>query len=192
MLPAVETVIAWRTLLARELRLHTLSIERPRLAVRRDAGGAIHVAGITLQAAQGAGASDSQLAGWILGQREIVIRDAEIDWVDEMRGAPPLALRALQFRLRNRGDVHQIGLSARPPRELGASVELRASLAGSGAHASRGVERAGLCRTGLHGPRWLAPLVRLSGGRAARPGRAARCGRASAPASWWMRRRTWR
>ncbi len=132
-LPAVEPVVAWSTLLAGELRLHTLAIEGPRLTVRRDARGAIHVAGVTLEAAQGAGTGDGRLAGWVLEQREIVIRNAEIDWVDELRGAPPLALRALQLRLRNRGDVHQIGLSARPPRELGASVELRASIAGSGA-----------------------------------------------------------
>ena len=131
-LPAVEPVVAWSTLLAGELRLHTLAIEGPRLTVRRGAGGAIQVAGVTLEAAQGTGTGDGRLAGWILEQREIVIRNAEIDWVDELRGAPPLALRALHFRLRNRGDVHQIGLSARPPRELGASVELRASIAGSG------------------------------------------------------------
>jgi uncharacterized protein YhdP len=132
-LPAVEPVVAWSTLLAGELRLHTLAIEGPRLTVRRDAGGAIHVAGVTLEAMPAVGTTgDGRLAGWILEQREIVIRNAEIDWVDELRGAPPLALRALQLRLRNRGDVHQIGLSAHPPRELGASVELRASIDGAG------------------------------------------------------------
>jgi uncharacterized protein (TIGR02099 family) len=128
-LPAVEPVVAWSTLLAGELRLHSLAIEGPRLTVRRDARGAIHVAGVTLEAMPAAGATgNGRLAGWILEQREIVVRNAEIDWVDELRGAPPLALRALQLRLRNRGDVHQIGLSARPPHELGASVELRASI----------------------------------------------------------------
>lgn len=132
-LPAVEHVVSWSSLAAHELRLHSLAIEAPRLSIRRDTQGAIHVAGIELRAQPGAGTGTAEggLALWILGQREIVIRNAEIDWVDELRGAPPLALRALQFRLRNRGDVHQIGLSARPPRELGASVELRASLIGS-------------------------------------------------------------
>ncbi len=170
-LPAVEPVVAWSTLLARELRLHTLSIERPRLTVRRDAGGAIHVAGVALQAAQDAGAGDGRLAGWILEQREIVIRDAEIDWVDEMRGAPPLALRALQFRLRNRGDVHQVGLSARPPRELGASVELRASLAGGGtmrAEEWNGQVYAELGSTDLAGWRpWFDYPVDVSAGQGA-------------------------
>ncbi len=114
-LPSVEPVVAWSTLLARDLRLQTLAIEGPRLTVRRDAGGAIHVAGVTLQAAQQAAQGDGRLAGWLLEQREIVVRNAEIEWLDELRGAPPLALHALQLRLRNRGDVHQIGLSARPP-----------------------------------------------------------------------------
>jgi uncharacterized protein YhdP len=128
-LPTVEPVLDWSTLVARELRLYSLAIEGPRLTVRRDASGAIHVAGLKLGAAQVAQAGEAGLAGLLLGQREIVIRNAEIEWVDELRAAPPLPC-TLQFRLRNRGDVHQIGLSARPPRELGASVELRASVNG--------------------------------------------------------------
>jgi uncharacterized protein (TIGR02099 family) len=170
-LPAVEPVVAWGTLLAGELRLHTLAIEGPRLTVRRAADGAIHVAGVMLQATQAGGAGDDRLAGWLLEQREIVIRDAEIDWVDELRGAPPLALRAVQFRLRNRGDVSQIGLSARPPRELGASVELRASIAGSGAmrpEAWNGQVYAELGYTDLAGWRpWFDYPVDVSAGQGA-------------------------
>ena len=129
-LPSVEHVVSWASLPARKLRLHTLAIEGPRLTVRRDAQGRIHVAGIELADGPAAGVPGGGVAAWILGQREIVIRNAEIVWVDEQRGAPPLELRALQFRLRNRGEVHQIGLSAQPPRALGARLELRASLIG--------------------------------------------------------------
>ena len=133
-LPVVEHVVGWDTLLARELRLHTLAIEGPRLTVRRDAQGRIHVAGIALGTpAARRGGREGSIADWILGQREIVIRHAEIEWLDEKRGAPPLALRDLQFRLRNRGDVHQVGLSAQPPRALGARLDLRASLMGRSA-----------------------------------------------------------
>src|SRR5258705_12200681 len=39
-LPAVDNVIAWRSLLVGGLRLHSLAIDRPRLGVRRDAAGA--------------------------------------------------------------------------------------------------------------------------------------------------------
>jgi uncharacterized protein (TIGR02099 family) len=134
-LPVVEQVVAWSSLPARELRLHSLAIEGPRLTIRRDAKGRIHVAGIALGAPASAadGGLGGGLADWILEQREIVIRNAEIEWLDEQRGAPPLALHALQFRLRNRGNVHQVGLSAQPPRALGARLDLRASLIGSSA-----------------------------------------------------------
>ena len=129
-LPSVEPVVGWASLLARDLRLYSLTIDGPRLTVRRGADGVLSVAGISLGARAGSGSGDGRLTDWILGQREIIIRNAEIEWVDELRAAPPLALRSLQFRLRNRGEVHQIGLSARPPAALGAGVELRASLVG--------------------------------------------------------------
>lgn len=132
-LPSVEPVVGWASLFALDLRLHSLTIDGPRLTVRRDAEGVLAVAGIRLAAGAGSGGGDGRFTDWILGQREIIIRNAEIEWVDELRGAPPLVLRSLQFRLRNRGEVHQIGLSARPPSELGAGLELRASLIGRSA-----------------------------------------------------------
>ena len=125
-LPSVENVVSWRSLLALDLRLHSFVIEGPKLAVRRDARGGFHVAGIRISQEQG----DGRLADWILGQNRIVIRDAEVEWLDESRGARPLLLSALNFRLDNDGDEHAIGLSARPPRSLGPGVELRAALVG--------------------------------------------------------------
>jgi len=129
-LPAIEPVVGWATLFTGELRLFSLTIDRPRLSVRRAPDGRLSVAGIALAAGAGDGGGNSQLADWILGQREIIVRDAEIEWIDEQRGAPPLVLRALQFRLRNRGELHQAGLSARPPPGLGAGLEVRVSLHG--------------------------------------------------------------
>jgi uncharacterized protein (TIGR02099 family) len=129
LLPTVEPVVSWATVLAMQLRLHSLVIDGPRMVVHRDAGGALHVAGLRIGGQDGAATgTELGLAAWILEQREIVIRNAEIEWRDEQRAAPPLVLRNLQFRLRNRGDLHQMGLSAQPPRELGASLELRAAL----------------------------------------------------------------
>src|SRR5216683_2474814 len=75
----------------------------------------------------------SLAADWLLGQEEIVISNAEIEWRDEKRAAPPLALSALNLRLRNSGDHHSIGLTARPPEELGSTLELRAQLEGRSA-----------------------------------------------------------
>ena len=125
-LPAVENVVAWRSLVARELRLHSFLIDRPKLAVRRDAKGEIFVAGIRISGDKG----DGKLSDWILSQGRIIIRGAEIEWRDEARKAPPLTLSALNLRLENDGDEHLVGLSARPPRELGPGMEVRASLEG--------------------------------------------------------------
>ncbi len=125
-LPAVENVVSWRSLVHRELRLHSLAIEGPRLTLRRDPQGVITVAGIRIEGDAGEGA----LAEWVLAQREIEIRNAEIDWVDELRGAPPLALSRLNFRLRNEDYEHSFGLSARPPAALGSGLEVRGELVG--------------------------------------------------------------
>jgi uncharacterized protein (TIGR02099 family) len=123
-LPSLENVLAWESLLAGELRLYTLIIDRPRLTVRRDAAGALYVAGIKLESGGGEGGA----AAWILAQREVAIRDGEIEWLDERRGAPPLVLSAVNLRLRNAADGHSIGLSALPPANLGASLDVRVQL----------------------------------------------------------------
>lgn len=126
-LPAVENVIAWRSLPLLELRLHSFVIDRPRVTVRRDAEGAFYVAGIRVGHD---GAGEGRLGDWLLEQSEIMVRDAEIEWIDELRKAPPLLLSGLHFRLENDGDEHSIGVSARPPRELGVGIELRAHVVG--------------------------------------------------------------
>jgi uncharacterized protein (TIGR02099 family) len=126
-LPSVENVVAWRSLVFANLRLQSLVIERPRLAVRRDAAGAITVAGIKLSDEQ---SGDRRLGDWVLSQEDILIRNAEIEWLDEKRGAPPLALSGMELRLQNSGDQHGIGFKARPPAALGSTLELRAQAAG--------------------------------------------------------------
>src|SRR4051812_40652067 len=118
-LPSVENILSWRSLLHGELRLRALRIQGPRLAVRRDAEGALHIAGIRLARGRG----DNRFADHLLGQEEIEVRNAEIEWRDEKRGAPPLVLSALDLRVRSEGDHHAFGLVARPPIELSTRLE---------------------------------------------------------------------
>lgn len=127
LLPSVVNVIAWRSLLFLDLRLHAFEVDDLRLAVRREADGRITVAGLLLDPEK---KGDGKLTDWILGQREIVVRNAEIEWTDDLRRAPSLKLTNLNFRLQNEGDEHAAGFSAHPPRELGTSVEVRAELVG--------------------------------------------------------------
>src|SRR5437868_929462 len=69
------------------------------------------------------------LSDWLSAQRDIEVRNAEIEWRDEQRAAPPLVLSALNLRLNNDGEHHRLGFAARLPENLGTSVEVRAELA---------------------------------------------------------------
>ena len=123
-LPSVENILSWRSLAHGTLALHALRIDGPRLVVRRDAAGALYVAGIKLVATPG----EPGLSDWLSEQRDIEVRNAEIEWHDEKRAAPPLALSAVSLRLNNHGEHHRLGMAARLPENLGTRVELRAEL----------------------------------------------------------------
>ncbi|MBL8487799.1 MAG: TIGR02099 family protein [Rhodocyclaceae bacterium] len=122
----VDAIVSWTSLLYLDLRLYRLEIVAPELAIRRDAQGRFFVAGLPVAAqAQGDDFSD-----WLLDQDQVVIRDATITWTDELRGAPPLALGRLNFKLENDGNRHRFGLVADPPRALAARLDIRGDFKG--------------------------------------------------------------
>jgi uncharacterized protein (TIGR02099 family) len=122
-LPDMRLTVAWDSLLFFELRLKQLSIDEPRLIVRRDAAGMLHVAGMTLDLAEKPG--EQGIVEWVLRQPRIVIRDAFIAWRDELRGAPQLALEHVVLRLENRAGRHRFGLTGAPPASLAAPLDVR-------------------------------------------------------------------
>ena len=125
-LPEVGLIVSWTSLPLLELRLKELIIDRPRLAIRRDRAGILHVAGIEIDPAQTT--DDLALTDWILRQREIVIRDALVTWDDDQRNAPQLVLDRVQFRLENTFGRHRFGLKGTPPAELASPLDLRGDL----------------------------------------------------------------
>ena len=64
-LPSIDNQLAWSSLLQGRLKLHSLAIDKLRLQVRRDAEGALYVAGMKL------GDGDARFARWVLAQDEI-------------------------------------------------------------------------------------------------------------------------
>jgi uncharacterized protein (TIGR02099 family) len=124
-LPSIHNVIAWRSLVERDLRLHRLQIgDGLRLAVRRDAAGELYVAGLKMS--RGGGGTGG--LGAVLGHGELVLQNAEIEWRDELRGAPPLVFSGLDLKVVSSEEAFSLGLKARTPPELGSSFELRARL----------------------------------------------------------------
>jgi uncharacterized protein (TIGR02099 family) len=127
-LPSVSCTLSWDSLAFGTLRFHSLSLDKPDLNIRRDQAGTLYVAGVKLDAgAAGAGAGFSE---WLMEQREVDIRDARVSWDDQLRHAPTLLLSNVNFLMRNRGSHHRFALRARPPREIGAVLNLRGDLQG--------------------------------------------------------------
>jgi len=122
----VEAVFSWQSLWRRQLTLNLLAFESPVLHVRRSTDGRITVAGIATE-----GESDPAFAEWVLAQKRIRIRNATIVWEDRLRQAPPLILEDLQFALDNKGRRHRFGLSAAPPADLAARIEVRGEFNGA-------------------------------------------------------------
>jgi uncharacterized protein (TIGR02099 family) len=127
-LPRVDLSIAWTSLPLLDLRLKELVIEGPRLSVRRDAAGKLHLAGMEVE--HDAQVQDTALADWLMRQPEIVVRDALVAWNDEYRRAPQLLLDHVDFRLQQRFGRHHAGLTGVPPPEIASPLELRVDVSG--------------------------------------------------------------
>lgn len=125
-LSRLDQTLSWLSVAMLELRFHALDIYSPTLHLRRDARGAISIAGVEL-----GGEGDSGFADWLLRQRDIEVHDATLVWSDDYRRAPPLELRNVFLHVQSRGGRHRFGLRAAPPPGLAAPVDVRGDLSGA-------------------------------------------------------------
>ncbi|MDB5870786.1 MAG: hypothetical protein JWQ07_228 [Ramlibacter sp.] len=119
-LPRVLAALSPRSLW--NLGFEQLYIDRPELDVRRAADGRIFVAGLDFSRSSD---NDGRAADWFFQQTEFVIRNGMVRWIDEMRGAPPLALEGVEFVMRNGARRHALRLDATPPAAWGERFSLR-------------------------------------------------------------------
>lgn len=132
-LPAVDATLSWESLLVLDLRLARLEIDGPQLAITRDATGQIFVAGRPIRRRD---TPDDRLAEWVLSQDQLHVRNARIDWHDEMPvdstagPATPreIALSDVDASLVRSGWRHRFALRATLPADLAAPVDVRASI----------------------------------------------------------------
>ncbi|HEY5994930.1 MAG TPA: YhdP family protein [Gallionellaceae bacterium] len=129
-LDKVEGEVSWTSLFAGEFRLYSLALDQPDLAIKRDARGEIFVAGIPVSGAP----SDGSTADWLLNQSRIEVRDARVTWRDELRGAPPLTFNGVNLLIDNGWRHHRFALSALPPKELSAQLDVRGDFRGASFH----------------------------------------------------------
>ncbi len=125
-LASVDSTLSWASLLALEPRFHSIEVSGLSFEVRRDAAGALLIAGIPLRG----GSGDDGLADWLLRQHRVALRDSEITWVDETLGGTPLELKQVQLEVDRLFRRNRFGLRAVPPLEVASPVDLRGDLDG--------------------------------------------------------------
>lgn len=113
-LPKVQVALSPRSVL--NLGFEQLYVDSPVLDVRRAADGKIWVAGVALASDA---SQDSPGADWFFSQTEIAIVHGTVNWTDEMRAAPPLALTGVDLVVRNGLRTHSLRLDAVPPQAWG-------------------------------------------------------------------------
>jgi len=126
----VEASLSWLSIPLLEPRLSTLTIHRPALTIRREPDGTLYIAGMAM-----GGPSRPTFANWLLRQAQIDVVDATVLWQDDFRGAPPLTLNNLQFRLVSPAwesliGRHRFGLKAVPSAGSSQPIHVRGNLYG--------------------------------------------------------------
>jgi len=109
-----EANISWLSIPLLHPHLSNLIVNQPEITIRRKTDGNIYLAGISLS-----GPSKPDFTNWLISQREVIIKNAQVVWLDDTRNAPPLSLKQLNLTLSNPAwrsifGHHQFELSALP------------------------------------------------------------------------------
>ncbi len=124
-LNSVEASLSWLSVPLLQPKLTKLVVHQPALTIRRKPDGSIYLAGIALE-----GESKPAFMNWLLRQREVNVKNAQIIWQDDSRQAPELSLNQFNLTLRNPLlhqplGQHELTLSALP--SIGAQQKISAS-----------------------------------------------------------------
>lgn len=128
-LPRVEAVASWLSLPLMDLRLAALNLGQASVEIRRGRDGVITLAGIPLNVA----GQPSPFPDWLLKQPRIVVKEAQVRWLDEKLGAPEIRFMRIRLLLENRFGRHRFSGIAEPS-DAARRVELRGDLKGRSVH----------------------------------------------------------
>jgi uncharacterized protein (TIGR02099 family) len=125
-LPALHASLSWWSLLLGEIRFHELTLNGPELSLTRANDGVIYFAGKPLN--RRVDDTEGRIVSWLLEQPQLSVRDAALQWRDDMTNAPALRFAKVNIRIEKRGKFHRFGFRAVPSPELAASVEAQGIL----------------------------------------------------------------
>lgn len=129
-LPQVDAEVSWSSVPRLGLHFASLSIVAPELEVRRLAPTRFSVAGFVIEPQPQARSADSPLLDWLLAQDRIAIRDARVDYVDEMQAAagaeaPHYRFSDVRLTLLGGWVSNRVSLQAQPPPQIAGAIDLR-------------------------------------------------------------------
>ncbi len=127
-LDQVQGTLSWWTLFRGAPRFHSIEVDRPVLAVRRDQRGQLYVAGIAIE--QKPDDAGGGFGEWLLKQESLIVNDATVSWRDALAFDTPFILTDLDLRIDNDGSHHRFVLTGRPPAEVAGPLEVRGDLRG--------------------------------------------------------------
>ncbi len=122
----IDGSLSWLSLFIAQLRLASLEIVKPELRIRRDSQGKIYIGNLLLSKP----GRKNDFADWMLSQSNVVVRNADIVWVDELRNAPPLELQNVNLRVDKLFSQHRFALRAIPPSGLATPLDVRGEFYG--------------------------------------------------------------
>jgi len=122
--------LAWWPLLSGRIAINSLVLVEPSLAIERQADGRLRVSGLNAAATA---PGDTDISQLLLSQKEIVIENGELLWLDRRAGAEEesLTVKRVHLDLRNDGDRHRLEFRADFPRDLCADCRVSADIRGN-------------------------------------------------------------
>jgi len=144
--------LGWWPLLTGRIEINSLVLVEPHLTVERQTGGRLRISGLVADAA--AVPADTDFLLLLLAQKEIVIENGELVWLDRKGSTPgeteagrtgnersglrreaaveeSLAVKRVNLYLRNDGDRHRLEFRADLPRDLCADCRISADIRGN-------------------------------------------------------------
>lgn len=110
----IQATLSWRSLFRLQPILSQLTVDHVRVTALRTPAGQIFVGGTAI--GQHRAENPYAFPSWLLGQREIVVQDLDLRWIDQAgpgHGAPPpplLQLTHARLALVNTGRHHRFGV----------------------------------------------------------------------------------
>lgn len=126
--------LSWFALLIGRIEINSLVLVEPSLTVERQADGLLRISGLDASAVPSA--EDTDISNLLLAQKEMIIENGELQWLDRRAGenVDRLFVRRVALTLHNNGDRHRLNFRADFPPGLCKECQVSASVRGNPVH----------------------------------------------------------